>query len=113
LGIGVGNRILLLENAYYSVITPEGCAAILWKDRSHSARAAESLKLSARDLKKLDIVDEIIPEPLGGAHEDHDQAAVLLKEALISNLALFAKMSPEEIRRQRYEKYRALGIFKE
>ena len=113
LGIGIGNRIMLMENAYYSVITPEGCAAILWKDRSFSAKAAESLRLTGKDLKELGIIDTIIEEPLGGAHEDHDKAAELLKKAIQKELALFDAMSPEEIKDNRYTKYRNIGIFNE
>jgi len=113
LGIGVGNRVLLLENAYYSVITPEGCAAILWKDRAYSAKAAESLKLTASDLMKLGIVDEAVKEPLGGAHQDPDQAAALLKEALLRHLAELEAMSGDELREQRYRKFRALGVVAE
>ena len=113
LGIGVGNRIMLLENAYYSVITPEGCAAILWKDRSFSEKAAESLKLTGKDLKELNIIDAIIEEPLGGAHEDHDAAAEMLKKALKKELATFKGMTSEEIKNDRYEKYRNIGIFSE
>jgi acetyl-CoA carboxylase carboxyl transferase subunit alpha len=113
LGIGVGNRIILLQNAYYSVITPEGCAAILWKDRSFSAKAAESLRLTGKDLMELDIIDSIIDEPLGGAHEDHDEAASLMKKALKKELAVFDKMTPEEIKNDRYEKYRGIGVFHE
>ncbi len=113
LGIGVGNRIMLLENAYYSVITPEGCAAILWKDRAFSAKAAESLKLTGKDLKELNIIDTIIEEPLGGAHEDHDAAAEMFKKALKKELATFNGMTSEEIKNDRYEKYRNIGIFTE
>lgn len=113
LGIGVGNKILLMENAYYSVITPEGCAAILWKDRAFSAKAAESLKLTAKDLKELGIIDEIVKEPLGGAHKDFDAAAESLKKALKKNLAELEKLSPQEIRENRYQKYRKMGVFTE
>lgn len=113
LGIGVGNRILLMENAYYSVITPEGCAAILWKDRAFSAKAAESLKLTAKDLKELGIIDEIVREPLGGAHKDFDAAAESLKKAIKKNLAELEKLSPQEIRENRYQKYRKMGVFTE
>jgi len=113
LGIGVGNRIMLLENAYYSVITPEGCAAILWKDRAFSAKAAESLRLTGKDLKELNIIDTIVEEPLGGAHEDHDAAADMLKKALKKELAIFDGMSGEEIKNNRYEKYRGIGVFTE
>lgn len=113
LGISVGNRILVQENAYYSVITPEGCAAILWKDRSFSAKAAESLRLTGKDLKALKIIDGIIEEPLGGAHEDFDQAAGMLKNAIWENLKSLDKMSPEELKADRYEKYRKIGVFHE
>lgn len=113
LGISIGNRILVQENAYYSVITPEGCAAILWKDRSFSAKAAASLRLTGKDLKELKIIDDIIEEPLGGAHEDHDQAAELLKKAILENLKDLDKLSPEELKTNRYNKYRKIGIFHE
>lgn len=113
LGISVGNKILVQENAYYSVITPEGCAAILWKDRSFSAKAAESLRLTGKDLKELKIIDEIIKEPLGGAHENYDKAAELLKEAILQNLKSLDKMNPEELKADRYEKYRQIGVFHE
>jgi acetyl-CoA carboxylase carboxyl transferase subunit alpha len=113
LGIGVGNKILLLENAYYSVITPEGCAAILWKDRAFSAKAAESLRLTAKDLKELGIIDEIVREPLGGAHKDVDAAAEFLKKALKKNLAELEKLSSQEIKENRYQKYRKMGVFTE
>ncbi|MEI6423327.1 MAG: acetyl-CoA carboxylase carboxyltransferase subunit alpha [Lentisphaerota bacterium] len=113
LGIGVGNKILLMENAYYSVITPEGCAAILWKDRAFSAKAAESLRLTAKDLKELGIIDEIVKEPLGGAHKDVDEAAESLKMALKKNLADLEKLSPQEIKENRYQKYRKMGVFTE
>src|SRR6185503_3839390 len=86
LGIGVADRVLILENAYYSVISPEGCAAILWKDRAAAARAAEALKITATDLLELRLVDEIVPEPLGGAHNDPAQSAKTLKESLSRNL---------------------------
>src|ERR1051325_2969632 len=86
LGIGVADRVLILENAYYSVISPEGCAAILWKDRSASAKAADALKITARDLHELKVVDEIIPEPLGGAHTDPEKTAEKLKKHLVKHL---------------------------
>ena len=113
LGIGIGNKILILENAYYSVITPEGCAAILWKDRAFTAKAAESLRLTAKDLKELGIVDEIVKEPLGGAHQDHDATAAALKKALKKNLAELGMMPPGELKKQRYDKYRNIGVFTE
>ena len=109
LGISVGNKILLLENAYYSVITPEGCAAILWKNRSFAPRAAEALKLTAADLTRLGVADEVIPEPMGGAHVDYDKAAENLKTALENNLKSLQQLSVEELREQRYEKFRQIG----
>jgi acetyl-CoA carboxylase carboxyl transferase subunit alpha len=111
LGIGVGNKILILEHAYYSVITPEGCAAILWKDRAFSSKAAESLRLTSSELKKLKIVDEIVPEPIGGAHSDYDGAAAFLKKTLLKNLKELKKRTGQQLRDQRYKKYRAIGKF--
>ncbi len=111
LGIGVGNRVLISENAYYSVITPEGCAAILWRDSAAAPKAAEALKLTSADLKALNIVDEVIPEPLGGAHRDPERAAEFLKEALLRNLSELEGLSASELCAQRYEKYRTIGIF--
>ena len=113
IGIGVGNKVLIMENAYYSVITPEGCAAILWKDRKFAPQAAEALKLTAEKLMELGIADEIIREPLGGAHRNPDQAAAFLKASLLKNLATFADMIPEAIKQQRYDKFRAMGKFEQ
>jgi acetyl-CoA carboxylase carboxyl transferase subunit alpha len=111
LGIGVADRILILENAYYSVISPEGCAAILWKDRAAAPKAAEALRITAKDLKELRLVDEIVPEPLGGAHNSVPAMAETLKAALISSLEQLRKQSPSERLKARYEKYRAYGHF--
>ncbi len=113
LGIGVANRILILEHAYYSVISPEGCAAILWKNRSHADTAATALKLTAPDLVELGIADEIVPEPPGGAHADPAAAAEAVRSAILQNLARFRNLSPRQILDQRYDKFRAMGIFKE
>ncbi len=113
LGIGVADRVLILENAYYSVISPEGCAAILWKERSAAAKAAEALRITARDLFELKLVDEIVPEPLGGAHTDRKAAADLLKQALLKNLVQLQTMPVTDRLKQRYEKYRAYGHFLE
>lgn len=113
LGIGVANRVLVLEHAYYSVITPEGCAAILWKDRAFSDKAAEALKLTARDLLECGISDGVIPEPLGGAHNDPPAMAANLKAALLEHLDPLAALSPEELREDRYRKFRSLGRFEE
>src|SRR5581483_7626152 len=95
LGIAVADRLLMMENAYYSVISPEGCAAILWKHRSHAQEAAEAMKLTARDLKKLNLIDEVIAEPLGGAHRHHQEAAETVKAAIVKQLRALAKL-PEE-----------------
>jgi acetyl-CoA carboxylase carboxyl transferase subunit alpha len=111
LGIGVTDRVLMLENAYYSVISPEGCAAILWKHRSHAPEAAEALKLSAQDLRKLGIIDGIVPEPAGGAHHDHQAAAANLKAAILTALDQLEELPVEKLLQQRYEKFRAYGQF--
>lgn len=113
LGIGIADRVLILENAYYSVISPEGCASILWKDRAASAKAAEALKITAKDLLQLKLVDEIIPEPLGGAHQDPKEIAETLKKHLLKNLAEVQKCSGSERLKLRYEKFRAHGQFSE
>jgi len=111
LGIGVADRVLILENAYYSVISPEGCAAILWKDRKAAAEAAAALRITAKDLLELGLVDEIIPEPLGGAHTDAPGTAANLKQHLLKQLAEVAQLSPSERLKQRYAKFRAHGHF--
>ena len=113
LGIGVADHVMILENAYYSVISPEACSAILWKDRRHAAEAAEALKLTAQDLMKLNVVDEIVAEPDGGAHRDHEKAAEILSEALRSNLKRLLKTPINQLLKKRYEKFRRLGNFAE
>jgi acetyl-CoA carboxylase carboxyl transferase subunit alpha len=113
LGIGVADRVLILENAYYSVISPEGCAAILWKDRSAAAKAAEALKITSRHLLELGLVDEIIPEPLGGAHTDRDLAAQTLQDYLLKHLKQLQALSAPDRLKQRYDKFRAFGHFVE
>jgi acetyl-CoA carboxylase carboxyl transferase subunit alpha len=113
LGIGVADHVIILENAYYSVISPEACSAILWKDRRHAAEAAEALKLTAQDLMKLHVVDEIVAEPEGGAHRDHEKAAEILGEALRSNLKRLLKTPINQLLKKRYEKFRRLGNFAE
>src|ERR1700758_4874657 len=113
LGIGVADRVLILENAYYSVISPEACSAILWKDRRHAAEAAEALKLTAQDLMKLSVVDEIVPEPDGGAHRDHEKAAEILGDALRLNLERLLKIPINQLLKKRYDKFRRLGNFAE
>jgi acetyl-CoA carboxylase carboxyl transferase subunit alpha len=111
LGIGVGNRVCILENAYYSVISPEGCAAILWKDRTRAPEAAGALKLTAQDLLRLGIVDEIIPEPLGGAHRDYEKTANSVKMVIVKYLKELSNLSKEGLLRQRYKKFRKIGVF--
>ena len=111
IGIGVGNRVLIMENAYYSVITPEGCAAILWKDRKYAPQAAEALKITAGKLFELGIADAIVPEPLGGAHRNPEQAAENLKAEITRQLDELSKLTPAELKAQRYEKFRAYGAF--
>ena len=113
LGIGVADRILILENAYYSVISPEGCAAILWKDRAAAAKAAEALKITASDLRELGLVDSIIPEPPGGAHTDMVKMSQILRDHLTKNLVNLKQKSAAERLKQRYEKFRAYGQFSE
>jgi acetyl-CoA carboxylase carboxyl transferase subunit alpha len=109
LGIGVADRVLMLENAYYSVISPEGCAAILWRHRSHAPEAAEALKLSAPDLKELGLIDGVVSEPPGGAHYDHELAADNLKVALLASLDLLAKKPISQLLTERYDKFRNMG----
>jgi acetyl-CoA carboxylase carboxyl transferase subunit alpha len=111
LGIGICDRVLILENAYYSVISPEGCAAILWKDRANAAQAAEALKLTAKDLIELDVVDEAISEPLGGAHRDCGTTATALKKAVVKHLDKLLDMKTSELLEARYKKFRKMGVF--
>ena len=113
LGIGVADRVLIMENAYYSVISPEGCAAILWKHRSHAPEAAEALKLTAPHLKELGLVDGIVPEPQGGAHHDQAAAAEMLKKSILENLDALSDQTPAKLLEARYEKFRAMGVFSE
>src|ERR671935_1833196 len=113
LALGVADRILMLENSVYSVISPEGCAAILWKDASQRERAAEALKLTAEDLLRLKVIDEIVKEPVGGAHIDPDATGEALREALIRHLTELRKIKPEKLVRRRAEKYAAMGAFTE
>ena len=113
LGIGVADRVLILENAYYSVISPEACSAILWRDRKHAPQAAEALKLTAQDLLKLEVVDEVVDEPEGGAHRDYETAAFNLGSALRRNLAKLLEMPIDQLLKRRYKKFRGLGNFAE
>ena len=113
LGIGLGDRVLVLENAYYSVISPEGCAAILWKDRAKASEAARALKLTAHDLYELGLIDEVIPEPLGGAHRDFEEMAKVIKGVIVKHLKELSLRSKEKLLRARYEKFRKMGIFEQ
>ncbi len=113
LGIGVADRVLILENAYYSVISPEGCAAILWKHRKHAPEAAQALKLSSPDLLKMGLVDGVIPEPAGGAHCNPEQAAENLKSAIVQELQALIKCPVDKLLRTRYDKFRKMGVFEE
>ncbi len=113
LGIGVADHVLILENAYYSVISPEACSAILWRDRRHAPEAAEALKLTAQDLVKLGVVDAVVPEPEGGAHRDYDTAAANLGAALRQNLQRLLTSPIADLLKKRYQKFRALGNFAE
>ena len=109
LGIGVTDRVLMMENAYYSVISPEGCAAILWKHRKHAPEAAEAMKIAAPDLGALKLIDEVIPEPKGGAHHDHRKAAENLRDAVSNQIEELQKASMDDLLDQRYEKFRKYG----
>jgi len=113
LGIGVADRVLMLENSYYSVISPEGCAAILWKHRKYAPEAAEALKINAAEVLKLGAIDGVIPEPTGGAHRDPQATALSLKEAILSALAELSKLSPDKLLAARYQKFRNIGRFEE
>lgn len=113
IGIGVGDRLLMFEHAVYTVITPEGCAAIVWKDASKAPQAATALKMTAWDLKNLGILDSLLSEPLGGAHSDPLAAATILKQALVQNLDELTQMTSQQRRQMRYQKFRKLGVFTE
>jgi acetyl-CoA carboxylase carboxyl transferase subunit alpha len=111
LAIGVGNRVLMLENSVYSVISPEGCASILFRDATKADKAADALRLTAKDLMEMNVIDELVPEPAGGAHRDHVKAAENLAKVLRKNLAELSQLSGDELVQDRYQKFRALGVF--
>lgn len=113
LGIGVADRVLMMENAYYSVISPEGCAAILWKHRKHAPEAAEAMKIAAPDLAKLNLIDGVIPEAPGGAHHDPDAAAMALRSEISRQITELRSLSTEVLLKQRYEKFRRFGEWEE
>ena len=110
LGLGIGDRILMLEYAWYSVISPESCSSILWRSWNYKEQAAEALQLTAPDLKKQGIIDVIVPEPLGGAHRNHEQMASILKETLLLELKLLLKMKPEKLVERRIDKFSKMGV---
>ncbi|NPV79283.1 MAG: acetyl-CoA carboxylase carboxyltransferase subunit alpha [Firmicutes bacterium] len=112
LAIGVADRLIMLQNAYFSVISPEGCAAILWKDASRAKDAAEALKLTAADLKNLGIADEVLPEPLGAAHKDPGAMAGSIKACLIRHLSDLVSIPPKRLVEKRYQKYRMIGVYR-
>jgi acetyl-CoA carboxylase carboxyl transferase subunit alpha len=113
LGIGVGDKVMMFEHSVYTVITPEACAAILWKDASKAPQAAAVLKMTSHDLKNLGIIDQIISEPIGGTHSDPLKAATSLKTALLDNLEALNQLPPQQRRQLRYEKFRKIGVFTE
>lgn len=111
LGLAVANKVLVLEHAYYTVISPEGCASILWRDAAKASDAANALKITAQDLMKLEIIDGIVKEPMGGAHYDYDFIGAELKKDILASLEELKKMSPEQLKNDRYDKFRRLGVF--
>jgi len=113
IGIGVGDVVLIFQHAYYSVITPEGCAAILWRDAGEMAKAAETMRLASEDLLKHHIVDEVLPEPLGGCHYDPERMAATLTERLLVQLDRLAIVKPDDLLDRRYQRFRELGVFSE
>lgn len=112
IGIGMGNEVYMMENTWYSVISPESCSSILWKTWDYKEQAAEVLKLTAVDLQELKVIDGVIPEPLGGAHRDHEAAAEAVKKQIKQSLARLKKLKPEKLVEQRIEKYSGMGAFK-
>src|SRR3989442_16011130 len=115
LGIGIGDRVSMLEHAYYAVISPEGCAGILWREANEQTKplAADALRLTARDLARLKVIDDIIPEPLGGAHRDHREMANTLKTYLLRYLRELRALPLPDLLEQRYQKFRRMGVFDE
>ena len=111
LGLAVANDVKMLEHAYYTVISPEGCASILFRDATKAADAANALKITSGDLLELGIIDSCVKEPLGGAHTNKEEMAKNLKKELLSSLRKYTKMTPEKLRKQRYQKYRKMGCF--
>jgi acetyl-CoA carboxylase carboxyl transferase subunit alpha len=113
LGIGVADRVIMLENAYYSVISPEGCAAILWKHRKHAPEAAEAMKLAAPELRKLGLIDDVIPEPAGGAHHDHNATAEAFRDVVLRHIGELAELPADKLLETRYAKFRNFGEWRD
>ncbi len=113
LGIGVGDRVMMLENTWYSVISPESCSSILWRSWEYKEQAAEALKLTAKDMKRMKLVDQIIKEPLGGAHTDRDKAFLAVKDAIIKSYEELKNLSPKDLVNQRMQKYDEMGVYKD
>jgi acetyl-CoA carboxylase carboxyl transferase subunit alpha len=111
LGIGVADRVIMMENAYYSVISPEGCAAILWKHRKHAPEAAEAMKLVAPDLMQLGLIDDVIDEPTGGAHHDHQATADAFRDVVLSHIERLSALPTEQLLNERYAKFRNFGAW--
>ena len=112
LGIGVGDRVLMLENTWYSVISPESCSSILWRSWEYKEQAAEALKLTAKDMKRMKLVDQIVKEPLGGAHTDRAKAFLAVKDAIVKSFEELKNLSPKELVKQRMDKYDNMGVYK-
>jgi acetyl-CoA carboxylase carboxyl transferase subunit alpha len=113
LGLAVGDRVLMLEYAIYSVISPEGCASILWRDPAKAPEAAAAMRITPRDLQQLGLIDRIVPEPVGGAHRNHAEAAAALKQAIAEALGELRRLPPDRLLDQRYQKFRRMGVFEE
>jgi acetyl-CoA carboxylase carboxyl transferase subunit alpha len=111
LGIGVGDKVLMLENTWYSVISPESCSSILWRSWEYKEQAADALKLTAKDMKRMKLVDEIIKEPLGGAHKDRDQTFLTVSNTIVKSYNEFKNLSPKELVAQRMDKYSQMGVY--
>jgi len=113
LGIGVGDKVLMLENTWYSVISPESCSSILWRSWEYKEQAAEALKLTAKDMKRMKLVDEIVKEPLGGAHKDREQTFITVSNRIVKSYNEFKNLSPKELVDQRMDKYSKMGVYKD
>jgi len=113
LGIGVGDKVLMLENTWYSVISPESCSSILWRSWEYKEQAAEALKLTAKDMKRMKLVDQIVKEPLGGAHTDKEKTFLAVKDAIVKSYEELKNLSPKELVKQRMDKYADMGVYKD